>query len=149
MTERATIHMISALLIFVLCYLATVFHEGSHWVMARIWSDDLGVVPKFWIFPGAINIRSPYEIPPHGIRLAGMAPLLFCLPPFLILFFILDAHYLVRLLITFPLWAAALIISPPDLLAILYPRRFQKFAASADGGGMREGTKILIDEIRS
>lgn len=86
MVEQTTTHVIFALLIFLLCYLAAVFHEGSHWVMARIWSADLGVVPKFWIFSGAINIRSPYEIPPHGIRLAGMVPLLFCLPlPHLVL----------------------------------------------------------------
>lgn len=123
-------------------------HEGSHWIVGRLWSSEIEIIRLSLIFPISMRFHSPYEFPPHGVRFVGVAPLLFWLPVAVAIYVAFYASPLGRFLFSLPFWWAA-IPSPSDLLAILYPRRFQEYAASGDAVGHIEMLKILFREFHS
>lgn len=129
-------------------FLAATFHERSHWLVSRIWSEDLSIIRKFGLFPASVDFGSPFDIPSCGMRIVGIAPFLFCLPTAVVLFMVLDSPFLIRVLLTLPFWAAS-ILSPSDLLAFFYPERFQAIAANNESIGHFETIRILADEFRS
>lgn len=123
-------------------------HEGSHWIVARRWSSEIEITRLSLIFPVSMRFHSPYDFPPHGVRLVGAAPLLFWLPVAVAIYVALYASPLGRFLFSLPFWWAA-IPSPSDVLAVLYPRRFQEYAASGDTVGHIGTIKILLQEVSS
>ncbi|MEF8757406.1 MAG: hypothetical protein V5A33_04125, partial [Halobacteriales archaeon] len=80
-------------------------------------------------------------------RLAGLAPTLLGSTVGTALFFLIDAPLAIRLLVALPFWVS-IMLSPSDMLAVISPRRFQKFSAENDSAGHIEATKILLKEIR-
>lgn len=128
--------------------ISSTLHEGSHWIVGRIWSSELEMFRLYLIFPVSVIFHSPYDLPPHGVRLTGVAPLLFWLPVAVTIYIVLDAAPIGRVLLSLPFWAAA-ILSPSDLLAILYPERFQEYAANGDAVGHIGMLKILLQEVYS
>lgn len=126
---------------------AATLHERSHWAVGRLWSSDVRVRQIFVVFPVSVEFPSPYDVPPGAIRLAGAAPLLVCLPVGLALFTTLEASFRVRIVLALPFWAAS-ILSPSDLLAVLFPRRFQVVAAEHEKLTHLRVTEILLEELR-
>ena len=123
-------------------------HEGSHWVVGRLWSSEIEIIRLSLIFPISMRFHSPYDFPPHGVRLVGVAPLLFWLPVAAAIYVAFYASPLGRVLLSLPFWAAA-IPSPSDVLAFLYPRRFQEYAANDNEVGHFGMLKILLHEFHS
>lgn len=129
-------------------FLASTIHERSHWLVGRIWSNDLHIIGKFGLFPASVDFGSPYDIPPYGIRLAGIAPFLVGAPVSAVLFLYLDYSFPLELLLTVPFWAAA-ILSPIDFLAFLYPERFQEIASENESISHIETIGLIVREFRS
>lgn len=127
---------------------AATLHERSHWAVGRLWSSDVRVRQLFVVFPVSVEFPSPYDVPPGAIRLAGAAPLLFCLPVGVALFTAVEASFRVRVILALPFWAASL-LSPSDLLAVVYPRRFQAIAAEYEELSHLRVTEIILEEFRS
>lgn len=127
---------------------AATLHERSHWLVGRVWSSEVGILHIFVVFPVSVDFRDPYDVPPAGIRVAGIAPLLFCLPIGLALFFGLETSFRVRAVLALP-FVAASILSPSDLLACCYPRRFQEIATEHEQLTHLRVTEILLDELRA
>ena len=123
-------------------------HEGSHWIMGRLWSSEIEIIRLSLIFPVSMRFHSPFDFPPHGVRLVGVAPLLFWLPVAVAIYVAFYALPLGRVLFSLPFWWAA-VPSPSDTLAFLYPRRFQEYAASDDVVGHIGMLKILLQEFHS
>lgn len=140
--------MIIVLMSIGIYLISSAFHEGSHWIIGRIWSDDLQILRLYLIFPVSVIFHSPYDLPSPGVRLAGVAPMLFCLPVAVAIYITLDASSIGRVLFSLPFWAAS-ILSPSDLLAILYPKRFQEHASNGDAVGQIGMIKILLGEFHS
>lgn len=135
------------LMLFVL--LSVPLHEGSHWLVGRIWTSDLSVVWRHRIVPEAVSFHSPFQVPPHAIRLSAMAPILFYLPITIFVFSIIsDLRSGLILSLPFSFAAIRVILSPGDLLAILFPTRFQEYAVETDAPSHVEVLHILAEEIR-
>ncbi|QLD89616.1 hypothetical protein HWV07_11480 [Natronomonas salina] len=128
--------------------IASTLHEGTHWIVGRIWSSELEILRLDIVFPVAVIFHSPYDLPPHGVRLTGVAPLLFWLPVAVTIYVALAAAPVGRVLLSVPFWAAA-ILSPSDVLAFLYPERFQEYAANGNAVGHIGMIKILLQELTS
>lgn len=128
--------------------IALTLHECSHWIVGRLWSSEIEIIRLSLIFPVSMRFHSPYDFPPHGVRLVGGAPLLFWLPVAAAIYVAFYASPFGRFLFSLPFWWAA-IPSPSDLLAILYPRRFQEYAASGGAVGHIGMLKILFREFHS
>lgn len=143
----ATDGLLAILLASVVYVVAATAHERSHWLVGRLWSADVTVLHLAYVFPFSVEFRSPYDVPPGVIRVAGVAPLLFCLPIGLGLFWGLEASFLVRLVLALPFVAAA-ILSPSDLLAGVSPVRFQELAAEHDRMAHLEVLEVLLAELR-
>lgn len=148
LAEFAARGLLAILLAFVLYFAAATAHERSHWLVGRLWSDEVTVMHVFGFFPASVDFRAPYDVPPTVIRVAGIAPVLFCLPTAYLLFTLVEASFLVRLLLAVP-FAAAAIVSPSDLLAFCYPERFQQVASEHEKMGHVAVLRLLIDEVRS
>lgn len=123
-------------------------HEGSHWIVGRLWSSEIEINRLSLIFPISMRFHSPYDFPPHGVRFVGVAPLLFWLPVAVAIYVAFYASPLGRVLFSLPFWWAA-IPSPSDVLAILYPRRFQAYATNDNEVGHIGMLKILLQEFHS
>lgn len=128
--------------------ISSTLHEGSHWLVGRLWSSEVEILRLYLIFPVSVSFDAPYDLPPHGVRLSGGAPLLFWLPPALTVYLLLDTAPVGRVLLSVPFWAAA-ILSPSDLLAILYPDRFQEYADNDSEVGHIGMIKLLHREFFS
>lgn len=128
--------------------IASFLHEGSHWIVGRLWSSELEILRLYLVFPVSVSFHSPYDLPPHGVRLTGVAPLLFWLPGAVTIYLALAAAPVGRVLLSVPFWAAT-ILSPSDVLAFLYPERFQEYAANGDAVGHIGMIKILLEEVSS
>lgn len=147
LADIATDGLLAILLATVVYFVAATAHERSHWLVGRIWSDDVTIIHLGYVFPFSVDFQSPNDVPPSVIRVAGIAPFLFCLPIGVVLFTTVDASFLVRVLLSLPFWAAA-ILSPSDLLALCYPRRFQELATEHERMGHLEVLDILVTEAR-
>ena len=123
-------------------------HEGSHWIVGRLWSSEIEIIRLSPILPISMEFHAPYDFPPHGVRLVGVAPLLFWLPVAIAVYLAFYASPLGRFLFSLPFWWAA-IPSPSDVLAVLYPRRFQAYAANVTEVGHIGMLKILFQEFHS
>lgn len=123
-------------------------HEGSHWIVGRLWSSEIEINRLSLIFPISMRFHSPYDFPPHGVRFVGVAPLLFWLPVAVAIYVAFYSSPLGRVLFSLPFWWAA-IPSPSDVLAILYPRRFQAYATNDNEVGHIGMLKILLQELHS
>lgn len=128
--------------------ISSTLHEGSHWIMGRLWSSELELLRMYLVFPVSVITHSQYDFPPNGVRLAGVAPLLFWLPVAVLIYVTLYTSSLGCVLLSLPFWAAA-ILSPSDLLALLYPERFQEYVAQDDAVGHIGTIKILLHEVSS
>lgn len=126
---------------------ATEIHERSHWLVARIWSKSVSIDRWQGVIASTVVYHSPLEIPPYGIRLSGIAPVLVGFPLGLTVLAMLDAPLSIRLLAALP-FLATMILSPSDVLAILFPERFQEFAVENDSAQHREMVKLLVEEFR-
>jgi len=140
--------LVSLLLIVVLSYVAAVVHEGSHWIVGRLWTTDVTITRWKTLLPVSVNFQAPFQLPSYAVRLSGIAPLLIGFPLGFATLLVLKEPFLVRALLALPFWAAML-LSPSDLLAICYPTRFQEHASTNDAGGHLEMLRILVDEVRS
>lgn len=148
LVSLGSVVLVSLSLIVVLSYVAAVVHEGSHWIVGRLWTTDVTITRWKTVLPVSVNYHAPFQLPSYAIRLSGIAPLLFGFPLGLAVFLMFVEPFHVRVLVAFPFWAATL-LSPSDLLAICYPTRFQEYASTNDAGGHIEMLRILIDEVRS
>lgn len=128
--------------------IALILHEGSHWIVGRLWSSEIEITRLSLIFPVSMRFHAPYDFPPHGVRFVGVAPLLFWVPVAAAIYVAFYASPLARFLFSLPFWWAAVPI-PSDVLAVLYPKRFQEFAASGDAVGHNGMLKILLQEFHS
>lgn len=128
--------------------LAATAHERSHWLVGRLWSNQVTVIHIFGAFPVSVDFRDPYDVPPSVIRIAGIAPCLFCLPLGVGIYTTLEASFQHRLAVALPFLAASL-LSPSDLLAFCYPRRFQKLAAEHEQMTHLGVLDVLIEELQS
>jgi hypothetical protein len=144
-TDLATDGLLAMLLASIVYFVAATAHERSHWLVGRLWSDDVTIIHLGYVFPFSVDFQSPNDVPRSVIRVAGIAPFLFCLPIGVVLFTTIDASFLVRMVLSLPFWAAA-ILSPSDLLAICYPTRFQELAAEHERMGHLEVLDIVIAE---
>lgn len=133
-------------LYFVLAYAEA--HERSHWLVGRIWTNNISIYRKYGVVPTTVNYRSPYDLPQCGMRVAGIAPLLFCPIIGSLTFSFLDVGFLIRVVISGPFFLAG-VPSLSDLLAFFFPIRFQEYAEITDIGDRREMRSILFQEIRS
>lgn len=140
--------LISLAVIVVLSYIAAVVHEGSHWIVGRLWTTDVTIIRWKTVLPVSVNFHAPFQLPAYAVRLSGIAPLLVGFPLGFAIFLMLEEPFPVRVLLALPFWAAML-LSPSDLLAICYPTRFQEYASTNDVGGHLEILRILVDEVRS
>jgi len=140
--------LVSLLLIVVLSYVAAVVHEGSHWIIGRLWTTDVTITRWKTMLPVSVNYHAPFQLPSYAVRLSGIAPLLIGFPLGLAVFLMLEGPLPARVLLALPFWAAML-LSPSDLLAICFPTRFQEYATTNESGGHLEMLRILIDEVRS
>lgn len=140
--------LVSLLLIVVLSYVAAVVHEGSHWIVGRLWTTDVTITRWKTVLPVSVNYHAPFQLPAYAIRLSGIAPLLIGFPLGLAVFLLLAEPFPVRVLVALPFWAATF-LSPSDLLAICYPTRFQEYASTNDASGHLEMLCLLIDEARA
>jgi len=134
-------------LVAALTVVAAEFHERSHWVVARVWTRDVHIDRWRGVFAKTVVFHEPFDIPTYGVRLAGFAPALFGLIVGTMMFFLISTPFGISLLVALPFWASML-LSPSDLLAIVSPSRFQKFAEGNDSSGHIEMVKILLNEIR-
>jgi len=148
LVSLGSVVLVSLSLIVVLSYVAAVVHEGSHWIVGRLWTTDVTITRWKTVLPVSVNYHAPFQLPSYAIRLSGIAPLLFGFPLGLAVFLMLVEPFHVRVLVALPFWTATL-FSPSDLLAICYPTRFQEYASTNDASGHIEMLRILIDEVRS
>lgn len=147
LADIATDGLLAILLATIVYFVATTAHERIHWIVGRIRSDDVTIIHLGYVFPFSVDFQSPNDVPQAVIRVAGIAPFLFCAPIAVVLFTVVDASFLVRVLLTLPFWAAA-ILGPSDILAFCYPRRFQELATEHERLGHLEVLNILVTEAR-
>lgn len=147
LTEIATDGLLAMSLAIAVYFVAATAHERSHWIVGRLWSDDVTIIHMAYVFPFSVDFRSPNEVPPAVIRVAGIAPTLFCVPTAYLLYTTVDASFLGRVVVSLPFSAAA-ILSPSDLLAFCYPERFQELATDHDRMGHLAVLDVLIAELR-
>lgn len=148
LAELATDGLLAILLALVLYFVAATAHERSHWLVGRLFSEDVTIIHLLRVFPASVDFREPYDVPTTVIRVAGVAPLLFCLPVAVVLFSTVDQPFLVRVLLALPFVGASL-LSPSDLLAVVYPERFQEIASEHERLAHTEVLKLLLEEARS
>lgn len=145
--EIAMDGLLAILLAIVVYFVAATAHERSHWIVGRLWSEDVTVIHLAYVFPFSVDFRSPKDVPPTVIRVAGVAPSLFCVPTAYVLYTTVDVPFLARVLVSLPFWAAA-ILSPSDLLAFCYPERFQELACDHERMGHLAVLDVLIAELQ-
>jgi len=139
--------MITLLLIVVLSWIAAVAHEGSHWLVGRLWTTEITITRWKAVLPVSVNYHAPFRLPSYAIRMSGIAPLLFCFPLAVAVFTMLNEPFQMRVLVSLPFWAGML-LSPSDVLAICFPKRFQEYASTNDSGSHVEMLRMLVEESR-
>lgn len=148
LVEAATGALVLIAVALAIYVFAATVHERSHWVVARLWSSEVSVSHIFGVFPVSVDVGDPYDVPPPVIRVAGVAPTLFCLPVGVGIYTTVDASVQLRVVLTLPFLAASL-LSPSDLLAACYPRRFQELATDHDQMTHLGVLDILLEELHS
>lgn len=118
-------------------------HERTHYLLGRIWTKDLWLEGPHRILPDVLMYGSPESLPPHGIRIAGSAPLIYMpfLPVSLVnwlsgMTVVSGFIFVVILVASFP--------SPSDLLAVFRPERWKRMAVHSPDNSHAENLKLLV-----
>lgn len=114
--------------------LSVPLHEGAHWFVARWWSSEIALA-RDGSTPN-IQLNAPYELPTWGVRLMGIAPLVVGTLLLAASIFVFDLLQLsIRGVFAFLLGvftALPSFASGGDILAVVNPRQFQKFATTTE-----------------
>lgn len=98
--------------------LGFIFHELSHFAVAKIWTDHLSLT----IIPPQVIYHNVEDIPNYGLRLTAVAPQVFAIAVGIPLYLLFQRPYTpVELTFLWGLSAAFFGISPGDVLAFLFP----------------------------
>jgi hypothetical protein len=136
-------------------FLGTHFHEISHYIVARIWTNDVSIRYIYLIFPVSVEVPGIDEVPTWGIRTLGVAPQLFLFPVIGYLYlrfelpFTLLSFGFVPASVYSALLGGGLVTSPGDWIAVLFPDEFRKMADTDESFSHLENLRFLFDHIFS
>jgi hypothetical protein len=118
-------------------------HELTHYFFGRVWTDDLWIEVKYRFIPDVVNYESPEELPSHGIRIAGGAPLIYpVLLPLTLSDWLSSMTVLSSFIMAISLGSSS--ISPSDFLAALRPDVWRKMAIHKPDSSHIEHLKLLL-----
>ena len=144
-------------------YLSWYFHEYVHWTAGKLFSGDPSVLYRFWYkipYPYAVEFNSLSMMPNPGVRIAGISPHLIwmivslyhiSISDFLIstdVFLMAESLHSISfstLVITSAAFAAGVSVSPSDVVAAIYPRKYRKF--TGQDLSHREWFLVLIGQV--
>lgn len=140
-------HLIIVISVFFTGYLGASLHELTHYFVSGIWTKDRYIVFAFGIVPAAVDFGSPYELPNRGVRIAGIAPIVWPACAIYSGVVLYPFTSFINILIIL-LFAFASIISPIDLLALLYPNTWKEITEKEQDTGHIEAGRILLAQLR-
>jgi hypothetical protein len=118
-------------------------HELTHHFFGRVWTDNIWIEGKYRFIPDVVDYGNPEELPSHGIRIAGGAPLIY---PVLLLLTL--SHWLSSMTVLSSFIMAISLgsssISPFDFLAALGPDVWRKMAMYKPDSGHIEYIRLLL-----
>lgn len=163
MIDVATVLLRLFALCFFLILLSTWLHEGAHYVVSRIQTENVSLEYKAYIFPTSTNIPNLSEISKAGLQLIALAPqaillsyviayfLIFDLPVEGIQGWVIGGPYgqMIPGMIFISAFAAGVVISPADLLAVFCQDMFRNWEQhDLDEYSHIELTRVLFNCLR-
>lgn len=130
-------------------FLGVLLHESTHWIIARIWTEDVTIGSSYdrVPFPDRTEFKNPWDLPDYGVRIAGISPIIYL---FLFLYTMWGYSGDITLYSTAPLFffLGASIISIHDMMAFLFPERWRELTDSEEEYSQRQVVSFLFQEIR-
>jgi len=130
-------------------FLGALLHEGTHWIIARIWTREVTITSSYSKvpLPDRTSFENPWDLPDYGVRIAGIAPIVYV---FLLLYTMSMywGRFTPRSIVMIFLFLGASIMSFHDMMAFLFPERWRELTDSDEDYNQREMARLLFQELR-
>jgi hypothetical protein len=127
-------------------YVGLSLHEITHYTVGKLVGANASIETDQFYLPHQVVFEDPNELSTTAIRIATGLVVIY--PTLLIIFLWLLGFPSSRFesIVLFVLVGAS-VVSPADLLGILYPDQWREYANNYSGEGHTETLQMLIDEI--
>lgn len=129
-------------------YFGLSLHELTHYTVVKLAGANANIETDQFYLPHQVVFENPNELSPTAIRTATGLVIIYPVSLILFLWFSRLPDPGIESFVLFGLFGAS-IVSPADLLGMLYPNRWRKYANNYSGEGHIETLQILINEMRA